>query len=61
MDSVVAAPGLQGTGSDPVARGIVPDQGSDSRPLHSWADSLPLSHGGSPECGTGLIVRNLGI
>ena len=31
------------------ARGILPDQGSNPRPLHWQADSQPLRHQGSPE------------
>ena len=34
--------------SHSAACGIFPDQGSNSRPLHWQADSLPLSHWGSP-------------
>ena len=30
------------------ARGILPDQGSNPRPLHRQADSQPLRHQGSP-------------
>ena len=30
------------------ARGILPDQGSNPRPLHQQADSQPLRHQGSP-------------
>ena len=30
------------------ARGILPDQGSNQRPLHRQADSQPLRHQGSP-------------
>ena len=53
---VVAIPGLQSTGSIVVAHGlncsvacgIFPDQGSNPCFLHSLADSLPLSHQGSP-------------
>ena len=32
------------------ACGILPDQGSNSRPLHWQADSQPLRHQGSPFC-----------
>ena len=32
------------------ARGILPDQGSNPRPLHWQADSQPLRHQGSPSC-----------
>ena len=54
--SVVVALGLQGTGSVvvvhrfscPAACGIFPDQGSNLCLLHWQADSLPLSHQGSP-------------
>ena len=53
---VLTAPGLQSTGSIVVVRGlscsaackIFPDQGSDPSLLHWQADSLPLSHQGSP-------------
>ena len=31
------------------ARGILPDQGSNPRPLHWQADSQPLRHQGSPD------------
>ena len=31
------------------ARGILPDQGSNPRPLHRQADSQPLRHQGSPQ------------
>ena len=31
------------------ARGILPDQGSNPRPLHRQADSQPLRHQGSPK------------
>ena len=55
--SAVAAPGLVSTGSVLVAQGlscseacgIFLDQGSNPCPLHWQADSLPLSHKGSPE------------
>ena len=33
-----------------VARGILPDQGSNPCPLHWQADSQPLRHQGSPRC-----------
>ena len=54
--SAVVAPGLQREGSVVVARGltcsvacgIFPDQGSNPCLLHWQADSLPLSHQGSP-------------
>ena len=54
--SVVVAPGLWSTGSIAVAHrlnysaacGIFPDQGSNPCLLHWQADSLPLSHQGSP-------------
>ena len=54
--SVVVAPGPQSTGSIVVVHGlacsvehgIFPDQGSNSCLLHWQADSLPLSHQGSP-------------
>ena len=32
------------------ARGILPDQGPNPRPLHWQADSQPLRHQGSPKC-----------
>ena len=56
--SVAGAPGLQGTGlkveahglSCSAARGIFLDQGLNSCILHWQADSLPLSHQGSPTC-----------
>ena len=54
-------PPLRGTGSKragsaavahgpsrSAARGILPDQGSNPRPLHQQADSQPLRHQGSP-------------
>ena len=44
MGSVVVAYGL----SDPEERGIFPDQGLNLCLLHRQADSLPLSHQGSP-------------
>ena len=34
--------------SRPAARGILPDQGPNPRPLHRQADSQPLRHQGSP-------------
>ena len=51
VDSLVAEPGPQSTGSVVVAhglscsaaRGIFPDQGSNLHLLHWQADSLPLS------------------
>ena len=54
--SVIAAPGLESMSSGAVvhglscsaARGIFPDQGSNLCLLHWQADSLPLSHQGSP-------------
>ena len=54
--SAVAAAGLQSTGSVVVAHGICcflasgffPDQESNPCLLHRQADSLPLSHQGSP-------------
>ena len=54
--SIVAAPGLQSTGSTAVAhglicsaaRGIFSDQGLNPCLLHWQADSLPQSHRGSP-------------
>ena len=54
--SVVAVPGLQSTGSAVTvhgpscfpACGILPDQGSNPRPLHQQADFQPLCHQGSP-------------
>ena len=54
--SAVVAPGLQRAGSVVVAPGltcsvacgIFPDQGSNPCLLHWQADSLPLSHQGSP-------------
>ena len=36
--------------SSSVACGILPDQGSNSCPLHWQADSQPLRHQGSPTC-----------
>ena len=33
------------------ARGILPDQGPNPRPLHWQADSQPLRHQGSPDIG----------
>ena len=39
------------------ARGILPDQGSNPRPLHRQADSQPLRHQGSP---LGLFLRKRG-
>ena len=42
--SVVVAHGP----SRSAARGILPDQGSNPRPLHWQADSQPLRHQGSP-------------
>ena len=58
MDSVVAVPGLQSTGSILVAHrprgmwglprcGFSPDQGLKPSLLHWQADSLPLNHQGS--------------
>ena len=52
----VAASGFCSTGSKVVAhrlgcsasRGIFPDQGLNPCPLHWQADSVPLSHQGSP-------------
>ena len=44
--SVVVAHGL----SCSAACGILPDQGSNPRPLHWQADSQPLRHQGSPGC-----------
>ena len=44
------------------ACGILPDQGSNSCPLHWQADSQPLRHQGSPACFlklNSLLVRNL--
>ena len=52
--SVLAVPGLSSAGSTVVAHGlccacgIFPDQGSNPCLLHWQADSLPLSHQGSP-------------
>ena len=56
VGSVVAVSGLQSLGSVfvgqglgcSVARGIFPGQGSNLHLLHWQADSLPLSHQGSP-------------
>ena len=56
MGFSVVAPGLKSTGSVvmenrlccPLARGIFPDQGLNPCLLHWQADSLPLSHQGSP-------------
>ena len=45
--SVVVAQGI----SCSTARGIFPDQGSNSHPLLRQADSLPLTHQRSPHCG----------
>ena len=55
--SAVVARGLQSAGSAAAAHGpsrsatlgILPDQGSNPRPLHRQADSQPLRHQGSPE------------
>ena len=55
---VVAAPGLQSTGSAdevhrlsyPKACGVFLDQGANLCLLHWQADSLPLSHQGNPRC-----------
>ena len=55
-DSIVAAPGLQSTGSVAVAHGlscsvacgIFPDRGLNPYFLNLQVDSLPLSHQGSP-------------
>ena len=41
-----AAPWPEGTGS--TACGLLPDQGSNLRPLHWQADLQPLDHQGSP-------------
>ena len=57
MGSVAAVSGPQSTGSIvvahrlscAVAHGIFPDQGSNPCLLHWQADSLPLSHQGSPQ------------
>ena len=56
MDSVVAAPLAESTGSIAVvprlscfaACGIFPDQGAGSCLLHGQVDFLPLSYQGSP-------------
>ena len=56
VGSAVAAPRFQSTGSIVVphrltcseAHGILPDKGSNPCCLHWQADSLPLSHQGSP-------------
>ena len=58
MGSVVAAPGLQSTGSVvevyelscSATSGVFLDLGSNPCLLHWQADSLPLSHQGSPGC-----------
>ena len=55
--SAAVAHGLQSTGSAAVAHGlscsaacgILPDQGSNPRPLNWQADSQPLRHQGSPD------------
>ena len=62
--SLVAVPGLQSTGSIVVAYGlsysmacgIFPDQGSNPCLLQWQADSSPLSHQGSPDLFTFLII-----
>ena len=67
MAAVVAIPRLQSTGSTvvayelgcSVARGIFLVQGSNLCFLHWQADSLPLSHQGSPEMQ--LIFKILGF
>ena len=65
--SAVAVPGLQSAGSVAVAhglscstaRGISPDQGSNSHPLLWQADSLPLSHQASPHRGFLVCVSGV--
>ena len=52
---LVAAPWLQGTSSAVVAHRIFPGQGSNPRLLHWQADSLPLSHQGSPIVGSEIV------
>ena len=67
VGSVVAALGLLITGliavvhglSCPMPCGIFSDRGSNSCLLRWQADSLPLSHQGSPEMGIGLMLREL--
>ena len=41
------------------ACGIVPDQGSNPRPLHWQADFCPLHHQGSPQNSSCEVVKNL--
>ena len=61
---VAMAPGLQSTGSVVVRHGLICssacgislDQGSNPCPLNQQADSLPLSHQGSPN--TFIFKRN---
>ena len=55
--SVVAAYGLSRT----VARGIFPDQGSNLCVLHWQADSLPLSHKGSPDLSFQNVLTALAV
>ena len=45
----------------PVARGILPDQGSNPCLLRQQADSLPLSHEGSPEAVLNKHNHSLGF
>ena len=62
--SVVVASGLYGTGSVAVAHslscamacGVFPDQGLTPCLLHWQADSLPLSHQGSPSLSWGMLT-----
>ena len=66
VGSVVAAPGLQSTGSVAVAHrlscfkacGIFLDQGSNPCFLHWQVDSLPVSHQGRPQ-DTFIHLKNL--
>ena len=55
--SAIVAHGLSWP-SCSAACGILPDQGSNPRPLHWQADSQPLRHQGSP-CNRFLIVLTL--
>ena len=65
--SVAAAPELYSTGSVvvvhrfscPAACGIFPDQGSNLYLLRWQADSLPLSHQGSPKMCTSFDIATL--
>ena len=51
--SVIVAHGL----SCSAACGILPDQGSNSRPLHWQADSQPLRHQGSPRDAFNMLLK----